>query len=101
MFSWYKNAWICYAYLSDVPEDADLSRNASDFIFSRWFTRGWTLQELLAPADVIFYSDNWRYLGSILSFCSLLTKITGIEEEQLKYRNLDSVCVAKKDVLGS
>lgn len=96
MFSWYKNAWVCYAYLSDVPDDADLSGHTSSFALSRWFTRGWTLQELIASPDVIFYSVNWQSLGSKLGLCDLLTKITGIDEEVLKYRNLESTCVAKK-----
>ncbi|RDL34748.1 uncharacterized protein BP5553_07876 [Venustampulla echinocandica] len=96
MFSWYKNAWVCYAYLSDVPGDTDLSRNVSSFALSRWFTRGWTLQELIASPDVLFYSASWQFLGSKLSLCELLTEITGIDEEVLKYRNLESTCVAKK-----
>jgi len=43
MFLWYKRAEICFAYLSDV-------RSPVESESSRWFTRGWTLQELIAPA---------------------------------------------------
>src|SRR5436190_22569299 len=53
MFCWYRNARICYAYLIDVAELSELSA-------SQWFTRGWTLQELVAPLDVRFYSTNWQ-----------------------------------------
>lgn len=96
MFSWYKNAWVCYAYLSDVPDETNLLGDASIFAASRWFTRGWTLQELIASPDVIFYSDSWKPLGSKLGLSILLSEITGIDEEVLKYRNLESSCVAKK-----
>jgi hypothetical protein len=46
MFRGYKNATKCYVYLSDVP-----AGDESAFRKNRWFTRGWTLQELLAPAS--------------------------------------------------
>ena len=57
MFRWYSEAGACYAYLADVPaseKDNGVDVLAS-FKQSRWFTRGWTLQELLAPSSVIFY----------------------------------------------
>lgn len=57
MFVWYQNAQICYAYLADVNAIEDLSA-------SKWFTRGWTLQELLAPSVVVFYTAEWKNLGS-------------------------------------
>jgi hypothetical protein len=63
MFRWYRNARRCYVYLSDVsspPVDTNNECNPrpweSDFRKSRWFTRGWTLQELLAPASIEFFS---------------------------------------------
>ncbi|KAF3802839.1 Vegetative incompatibility protein HET-E-1 [Colletotrichum gloeosporioides] len=62
MFSWYHNAGRCYAYLADVPDQAT-STFDNDFRRSRWHTRGWTLQELLAPQDLVFYSQNWTKLG--------------------------------------
>ncbi|KAK0730325.1 heterokaryon incompatibility protein-domain-containing protein [Lasiosphaeris hirsuta] len=57
MFAWYQQAKLCYAYLSDVSSDCNtttdaLSKPDSDFCQSKWFTRGWTLQELLAPSTV-------------------------------------------------
>jgi hypothetical protein len=63
MFRWYQGASKCYVYLSDVQVPAEVT-NAQDFRItwveafpkSRWFTRGWTLQELLAPASVEFFS---------------------------------------------
>jgi hypothetical protein len=56
MFRWYKNAAICFVYLTDVP----FVQNGMKDMFkeSRWFTRGWTLQELLAPAEMHFFQPN-------------------------------------------
>ncbi|EIW81879.1 hypothetical protein CONPUDRAFT_102613 [Coniophora puteana RWD-64-598 SS2] len=56
MFSWYQNSAITIVHLNDVP-DPILGRG------SGWFRRGWTLQELLAPTTLRFYSRNWRSLG--------------------------------------
>jgi hypothetical protein len=65
MFKWYRLARVCIAYLSDVPE-CDVTDESSAFWNSRWFTRGWTLQELIAPDPhgVNFYSMDWTFLGS-------------------------------------
>ncbi|KAL0937185.1 het domain-containing protein [Colletotrichum truncatum] len=63
MFAWYEEAQVCYAYLDDVPnkDDANFEERFSK---SKWFTRGWTLQELLASERLIFYSQDWQPLGS-------------------------------------
>ena len=68
MFRWYKNAAKCYAFLSDVSApttDAKLHQDTWEASFreSRWFTRGWTLQELLAPALIDFYSLERQRIG--------------------------------------
>ncbi|KAH6665614.1 kinesin light chain [Halenospora varia] len=69
MFRWYQNATKCYVYLSDVsrrPFDTDDKSNApweSRFRKSRWFTRGWTLQELIAPVSLGFFSEEGELLG--------------------------------------
>src|SRR5438045_1695554 len=68
MFRWYQNAARCYVYLSDVSvrtQDSQASHVEweSSFRNSRWFTRGWTLQELLAPKIVEFYSRDHVRLG--------------------------------------
>jgi hypothetical protein len=54
MYAWYQRAEICYAVLENVPE-ADAVDFSAKFVSSRWFTRGWTLQELLAPRGVGFF----------------------------------------------
>ncbi|KAI1160445.1 heterokaryon incompatibility protein-domain-containing protein [Nemania serpens] len=63
MFKWYKNARICYAYLCDVDSAEDVFKSQSTFWKSRWFRRGWTLQELIAPGNLRFYDGNWRAIG--------------------------------------
>jgi len=83
MFSWYRDATVCYAYLEDVRS----SSVDTDLPNARWFTRGWTLQELLAPRRVEFYGRNWESLGfkdteseHITEFTHKLASITEIDE---------------------
>lgn len=65
MFRWYQNATVCYAYLSDVKAATDPSVKMPSAIGkSLWFTRGWTLQELIAPRELEFYDANWTCLGT-------------------------------------
>jgi hypothetical protein len=79
MFEWYRCAQVCYAYLSDVsPRAKDHHRIDSDFRRSKWFTRGWTLQELLAPHWIQFFDEEWTEIGTKSSLQDLITSITGI-----------------------
>ncbi|ETS87132.1 hypothetical protein PFICI_00960 [Pestalotiopsis fici W106-1] len=82
MFRWYQNADLCIAYLCDVTwveeEQVWPQWNAS-----RWFTRGWTLQELLAPPSVLLYNSDWQCLGDRTSFSTWIQAITGINERYL------------------
>jgi hypothetical protein len=71
MFRWYRNAIKCYIFLLDVSRpDLDAHDKPhqppweSAFRQSRWFTRGWTLQELIAPTSVEFFSRDWKKLGN-------------------------------------
>ena len=79
MFLWYRESQICYAYLADV----DRSRIDVDFARSRWFSRGWTLQELLAPTQVEFFDTNWLQLGSKNQLAPSISMVTGIDVEIL------------------
>lgn len=83
MFSWYATATICYAYLADVQTPRRSNEYTSRFRSSRWHTRGWTLQELLAPAEVRFLSSEWEYIGDKTLLAPLLEEITGIEADIL------------------
>lgn len=69
MFRYYKRAKVCYAYLADVSCRSSYGHQtaasmATDFASSRWFTRGWTLQELIAPEIVCFYAQDWSFIGA-------------------------------------
>lgn len=83
MFRWYREATICYAYLNDVPSSENPTADLSSFRRSRWFTRGWTLQELLAPYEVAFLSSDWREIGSKRSLNKIVSDITKIDERTL------------------
>ncbi|PVH68927.1 NACHT-domain-containing protein [Cadophora sp. DSE1049] len=95
MFLWYRNASRCYVYLSDV---STRKRKASDrssehalessFRESRWFTRGWTLQELLAPASVEFFSLEGKRLGDKSSLQEQICKATNISPSALQGESL-------------
>lgn len=64
MFRWYREAEVCLAYLQDVPDGVAVAGDsAMDFDRSIWFQRGWTIQELLAPATVVFLSSGWQVIG--------------------------------------
>ncbi|KAI3320995.1 HET-domain-containing protein [Xylariaceae sp. AK1471] len=79
MFLWYSKATICYAYLDDF-DDSNAGVGMSK---SRWFTRGWTLQELIAPPRVRFYDMAWNPVGMRDGLSQQLSDITGIEPEVL------------------
>ncbi|KAF4928493.1 Vegetative incompatibility protein HET-E-1 [Colletotrichum viniferum] len=92
-YRWYKEAVICYAFLSDVPQHAD-PRSDARFSRSRWFTRGWTLQELLAPSHLEFYNSSWQSLGSKAELSRVIGQITQIDEEFLRGRSLSIASIA-------
>ena len=90
MFRWYQNAAKCYVYLSDVSiAEQKASDGVSEhtwepaFRQSRWFARGWTLQELLAPISVEFFSRERRKLGDRRSLRQRIHEITGIPDAAL------------------
>ena len=98
MYTWYANAEVCYAYLSDVSESAAIDGAGSECARSRWFTRGWTLQELIAPRSMVFYSANWTKIGEKSNSISpLLSTTTGIDADILTGdRELETASVAKR-----
>lgn len=94
MFRWYRRARCCYAFLSDVPaqlfwqdeyKHMAVPYELSDCLArSRWFRRGWCLQELIAPQTAKFYGKVWNYLGDRDDLAPLIAKITGIRERVLQ-----------------
>jgi hypothetical protein len=96
MFQWYRDAVTCYVYLADVSMTKQRDRNSQvsansweeDFRHSRWFTRGWTLQELLAPATVQFFSREAILLGDKKSLEQQIHDITRIPVNALRGHRL-------------
>ncbi|KAK2014583.1 HET-domain-containing protein [Colletotrichum eremochloae] len=81
MYNWYSGAGICYVYMVDVPLHAIQETSCdpdSYFCKSRWFTRGWTLQELIAPTRMNFYTANWSLLGTKQHLVDALYLATGV-----------------------
>jgi Fungal fruit body lectin/Heterokaryon incompatibility protein (HET) len=79
MYAWYQDSQVCYAYLADTPSEEDATSKSSSFAKSRWFKRGWTLQELLAPSSVIFYGRDWKEIGTKASLQEVIYGVTGVE----------------------
>ncbi len=97
MFAWYAAAAVCYALLRDVSDSEPPSIPDSSFRKSVWFTRGWTLQELIAPKVVIFLSETWFPIVSKRHISLLLEEITGINAEVLMGTTpLHEVSVARR-----
>jgi hypothetical protein len=90
MFRWYRDSAKCYVYLEDVSNDSfeywdDREHDYSlQFRESRWFTRGWTLQELLAPKDVKFYTKQGGLIGRKSGMVDWIAEITGIPRDALQ-----------------
>ncbi|KAK4182469.1 heterokaryon incompatibility protein-domain-containing protein [Podospora australis] len=106
MFRWYSDAEVCYAWLSDLEtggktayaeskwkdnasketeeqaaeQGRALDKEVKKYAHCRWFTRGWTLQELIAPARLGFYNRNWELQGEKSHMSAVLATITGISE---------------------
>ncbi|KIY00532.1 uncharacterized protein Z520_03195 [Fonsecaea multimorphosa CBS 102226] len=86
MYRWYQDAQICFAYLTDIEIH---KRDMKDSV---WFTRGWTLQELIAPKHVSFYDRNWVFLGTKDNLAGDLSNITGIDRDVLIGQRRHSSC---------
>ncbi|TGJ84209.1 hypothetical protein E0Z10_g4583 [Xylaria hypoxylon] len=83
MFPWYAAADVCYVYLADYEH----SNPNSELGASRWYTRGWTLQELIVPPRVRFYDTSWAKVGTKATLSKVLSDITSIEEYVLHASN--------------
>jgi Heterokaryon incompatibility protein (HET) len=96
MFRWYKQSHVCFVYLSDL-----LSTNESllgtYLPQCRWFTRGWTLQELVASEEIEFYNYSWNLIGTDESLRILISAITGIDWAVLSDSDmLNTIPVARR-----
>jgi hypothetical protein len=95
MFRWYQRASKCYVYLSDVQAPDEVV-DVQAFLRSRWFTRGWTLQELLAPAIVEFFSKDGRRLGSKISLEQEIYDVTEIPINALRGQRLSEFSIDER-----
>ncbi|KAL4077804.1 heterokaryon incompatibility protein-domain-containing protein [Scleroderma citrinum] len=83
MYQWYENSRICYAYLHDVnspsfPTRRDDGKYPCSNGWPEWFSRGWTLQELIAPKHVQFFNQDWKDIGNKRVLAHTLSFITGV-----------------------
>jgi len=99
MFRWYCKSTKCYVYLSGVLKPAvDTSDLAWESAFrnSKWFTRGWTLQELIAPISVEFYSKEGELLGNKSTLERHICEITGVSAKALRGSPLSGFSIAER-----
>ncbi|KAL5403104.1 hypothetical protein PMIN03_010135 [Paraphaeosphaeria minitans] len=102
MYLWYTGAEVCFVYLSDFDGSREDSPPRPQGFWSesllealrccRWFTRGWTLQELLAPSNVRFFDRRWNCFGTKRSICVVLSHITEIPEDALVGKAAEHRC---------
>lgn len=89
MFTWYQRSAACFIWLSD------LESNNGSMHDCKWFTRGWTLQELIAPTEVVFYDKTWRDRGNKRDLSAEIARISGVSSRILiGNQNLDEIPVA-------
>jgi hypothetical protein len=111
MYRYYQDAKICFTHFFDVdgrgiiltdpnpnqPDTDDMKAVRKEFTHARWFKRGWTLQELLAPPRLLFYDKNWNLLGSRNDLCNTIAGITHIEPGVLRDAQQMRACsIAKR-----
>ena len=102
MFRWYQDASRCYVYLSDVsklpsnPVDKSVELWETAFRKSKWFTRGWTLQELIAPTSVEFFSKEGELLGNKTSLEQQICSVTGIPLKALRGGSLSDFSITER-----
>ena len=98
-FRWHRDATKCYVFLADVSTPSDIGKKSTwrpAFRASRWFTRGWTLQELLAPASVQFFSKEGVYLGDKESLQQDIHEVTGIPRAALQSSPLSEFSISTR-----
>ncbi|PMD63200.1 uncharacterized protein K444DRAFT_716130 [Hyaloscypha bicolor E] len=93
MYAWYRDSAGCYVLLADVYNS---KKKGHDFFTSRWFTRGWTLQELLAPTRLQFFDRDWKSFGTKFDLIDNISTITKIDLYALTGGDLSWLSVARR-----
>ncbi|KAF5339513.1 hypothetical protein D9758_016362 [Tetrapyrgos nigripes] len=102
MSRYYRESFLCYVYLSGYHVDRygypHMEHGNAAFANCRWFTRGWTLQELLAPAgdSMVFFDAEWIDIGTKLGLRKAISRVTRISPDILINGNLGEVSIAAK-----
>ncbi|THU95472.1 HET-domain-containing protein [Dendrothele bispora CBS 962.96] len=91
MYQYYQRSRLCIAYLCDVSRGSK-----TQFERSRWFTRGWTLQELIAPRYVVFLDQEWKEIGTRWSLRSVIFAITSIPVRVFEQSSTEGFSIAQK-----
>ncbi|KAK7462449.1 hypothetical protein VKT23_008048 [Stygiomarasmius scandens] len=96
MFQYYEDSEVCYAYLCDASSKEDPRNVRSAFKRSKWFTRGWTLQELLAPSHVVFLDKGWNEIGTRWSLRDAISAITSIPVQVFWGTSIETFSIAQR-----
>ncbi|KAK1956063.1 HET-domain-containing protein [Colletotrichum sublineola] len=100
MFYWYRNSAVCYVYLSDAtgtqPAFVEDCSSQTKPVVARWYSRGWTLQEVIAPAKIRFFRRDWTDLGSKEDHLNAISRITGMDIYALQGGELSRISVARR-----
>ncbi|KAF5368843.1 hypothetical protein D9758_002899 [Tetrapyrgos nigripes] len=96
MYQYYEDAVVCYVYLCDVSAKEHPRDPRSTFRDSRWFKRGWTLQELLAPIHVVFLDKDWTRIGTRSSLRDVISAVTAIPVGVFEGRDVAEYSVAQR-----
>ncbi|KAF5341397.1 hypothetical protein D9758_012251 [Tetrapyrgos nigripes] len=96
MYQYYEDAEVCYVYLYDVSAKHHPREHRSSFRKSKWFRRGWTLQELLAPSYVVFFDKQWMKLGTRWSLRDVVSATTSIPIRVFEGHDINGCSVAQR-----
>ncbi|KAK7468953.1 hypothetical protein VKT23_003452 [Stygiomarasmius scandens] len=96
MYEYYAKAEVCYVYLSDLPDGANPRDDGAAFSQCRWFTRGWTLQELLAPENLVFFTQSWLEVGNKNQLADIIASITGVTIDVLLGGDCSTISIARR-----
>jgi hypothetical protein len=97
MYRWYQHAAVCFVYMNDVTVSPMTGLNEDEFRLSEYWKRGWTLQELIAPYNVEFYSQDWKKFGTKAELHKTINAVTSVDVGVLRgYLHVDQVSVSRR-----